>query len=67
MNHIEEKEFYTPLENALLSFNIEPILSLIKPPFIGLPEINAKIIYVPFFPHYLYNYSDYSIQFPKKE
>ena len=64
INNIEDKEFYTPLENALLSFNNSSILNLIFPPLIEFPENTFKILYLPStFPHYFYNYSDYSIQF----
>ena len=64
INNIGAKEFYTPLENALLSFNIEPMLNLINPPLIKISQNNFKINYVPStFPHYFYNYSDYTIEF----
>ena len=67
INFIYDKEFYAPLENALLSFNIEPMLNLIHPPLIESSQSNFKINYVPStFPHYFYNYSDYTIQFNSK-
>ena len=64
MNNIEEKALYTPLENALLSPNIESLLNLISPPLVEFSEKTFKISYTPStFPHYLYNYSDSSISF----
>ena len=64
INYIYDKELYAPLENALLSFNIETMLNLIHPPLIETSQSNFKINYIPStFPHYLYNYSDYTIEF----
>ena len=40
------------------------MLNLIHPPLIEFSQSNFKINYVPStFPHYFYNYSDYTIEF----
>ena len=64
IDHIEPKEFYNPLEHALLSSDIESFVNLITEPKIDCSTLYAKVKYAPsVFPHFLYNYSDYSIDF----
>ena len=64
INSISAKSFYTPLESILLSTEIKKTLLLIKPPTIKFPDINTELFYIPSaFPHFLYNYSDISIEF----
>ena len=59
----EEKEFFNPLEKALLSSNIDDFLKEIHSPILEFSETNTRFNYIPSnFPHFLYNYSDYSIE-----
>lgn len=60
---IPNKNFYNPLENALLSMNITDFLSKFMPPEVNFQKTES-ILYTPsFFPHFLYNYSDFSFGF----
>ena len=64
INAIYIKKIYSPLEALLLSENNESIFSMIKGPKITFSEDSKNIKYVPSeFPHFLYNYSDHSIEF----
>ena len=64
IKHIPIKEFYYPLENALISQDIESFLDQFAPPTINYNEETKKYFYVPScFPHYLYNYSYFSVNF----
>ena len=58
---ISDKEFYIPLENALISKNIDSLLKSIKCPKLKI-STSIEFEYIPtVFPYCLYNYSDQTI------
>ena len=64
---IKYKNFYTPIENALLSDDITQLLSKFSPPEIILEEVKKMFFYIPsLFPHFLYNYSDFTFAYSKE-
>ena len=66
INTIVYKQFYNPLENALISNNIEKLLSSFYAPEVKFKETEL-FEYVPsLFPHFLYNYSEFTFGFPNR-
>ena len=61
MQTINYKQFYTPLENALISTSIRSLLSKLHAPDVISKEIDKIFQFVPsLFPHFLFNYSDFT-------
>ena len=60
-NSISLKQFYNPIENALISNDIEGLLSKFHAPSVKYKKIERLLDYVPsLFPHFLYNYSEFT-------
>ena len=70
IKEITQKQFYSPLENALISNNIESLLSKFYAPRIIKREseqLQEMFTYNPsLFPHFLYNYSDFTFAYPNE-
>ena len=70
IKEINQKQFYSPLENALISNNIESLLSKFYAPRIIKREseqLQEMFTYNPsLFLHFLYNYSDLTFAYPSK-
>lgn len=66
---IDDKIIMSPLESILLSENIENFLEMIYPPQVKFPDpLGLKFEYfTSIFPHFLFNSSNYSVGFTKKE
>ena len=67
---IQKKDFYTPIENALLSYNIDNFLSKISSPSLTISKISKISPIFEYFPTFFlfsfYNYSDLAIEYLEK-
>ena len=61
---IPSNQIYNPLTSALLSGNISNLIQKMHPPKISFFDSSEWFSYIPStFPHYLYNFSDFTAGF----